>query len=317
MRSQEDTEKVSPYVETLKELARNYFELEKITGTSLIRKYPSEYEIEGLEVEEAAETVAIEERNRLGLGDGPITKILRDILEQDVGLRVFYIPIQPAKFSAIYLYDDQIGGCIAVNANHPEERRRWSLAHDFGHFLVHRHKPTVYIEDNYRRKPGSERFADDFALFFLMPTSGLIRRVNEIRRTKNGITIADLCTLASYYGVSVSAMSSRLEDLRLLPTGTWDRLKNGGFKVKEAQQKLGLVPAPSREEKLPTRYVFLAFEAFERDLITEGMFANFLGVDRLDARYVAEILQQNVEGVMEDFNVNLNVKKSSGSGEDE
>lgn len=307
-RSQEDAETVEPFVERLKLLARNYFELEAITNMPLTRKYPPEYDIEGLEAGEAAETVAIQERNRLGLGDGPITKILRDILEQDVGLRIFYIPIQPAKFSAIYLFDDQIGGCVAINSNHHEERRRWSLAHDYGHFLAHRHKPTADIQDNYQRKPVSERFADDFALFFLMPTSGVIKHINDLRRTKKGITLADLCMLAYYYGVSVPAMTSRLEGMKVLPTGTGEQLKRGRFRVRDAQEKLGLAPIQSKDEELPTRYKFLAFEAFIQDLITEGMFARFLGVDRLEARRAAEILRQNSEDVLveNDFNQRAN-----------
>jgi Zn-dependent peptidase ImmA (M78 family) len=263
-----------------------------------------------LPVESAAESVAMEERNRLGLGDGPIG-ILRDILEQDVGIRIFYLPIPLSNFSAIYLYDEQIGGCIAVNANHPEERRRWSLAHDYGHFLVHRQKPSAYIDDNYRRKPGSERFADDFAFYFLMPTSGLTRRINDIRRQKNGVTTGDLCILAARYGVSVEAMASRLEEMRLLPTGTWDRLKEGGFRVREAQKKLGLGPIPESSDKLPLRYQYLAFDAFKKSLLTEGRFAEFLEVSRLDARSVAEVLRERTENSVE-TDITLEMNGSSG-----
>jgi Zn-dependent peptidase ImmA (M78 family)/transcriptional regulator with XRE-family HTH domain len=314
LRTLEDTEKIAPYVEKLKELAQNYFELEKKMEAPHVQKYPREYDVEGLPVESAAESVAMEERNRLGLGDGPIA-MLRDVLEQDVGLRIFYVPIPLSKFSAIYLYDEQIGGCIAVNANHPEERRRWSIAHDYGHFLVHRQKPLAYIDDNYRRKPGSERFADDFAFYFLMPTSGLKRRINDIRRAQKGVTIADLCTLAAYYGVSVAAMASRLEEMRLIPTGIWDALKEGGFKVRVAQQKLGLGPLPENADKLPLRYQYLAFDAFEKGLITEGMFARFLEVSRLDARLAAEILSQKTENAFESH-INLDGNGSLGAGED-
>src|SRR6266699_3766355 len=313
-RTDEDATAITTFIDELERLCRNYLELEQITGSPLMRKYPLEYEIAGLRTAQAAESVAIEERNRLGLGDGPIP-ILRDILEQDVGLRIFYLPLYPSKFSAIYLYDHQLGGCIAINSNHPEERRRWSLAHDYGHFLVHRNKPTADIEDNYRRKPGSERFADDFALYFLMPTSGLIRRINDIRRTKNGITLADLCMLAYYYGVSIPAMTSRLEGMKVLPTGTGDELKRGRFKVREAQEKLGLAPIPSRDGELPTRYLFLAFEAFTRGSITEGMFARFLQVDRLEARRAAEILQQKTEQITDDTRIDENVVNPSSTQE--
>src|SRR5262249_24187510 len=144
----------------------------------LERKYPAEYSWPGVKVEQAAEATAIAERQRLGLGDGPLPT-LRDILEQDVGLRIFYMPLPPG-YSAMYFYTNQLGGCIAVNGDHPEDRRRWSLAHDYGHFLAHRYKPTTSVDDFYQRIPESERFADAFARYLLMPTSSLMKRFSEL-----------------------------------------------------------------------------------------------------------------------------------------
>ena len=251
---------------------------------------------------------------RLGLGDGQIP-LLRDILEQDVGVRIFYYTL-PAKFSAIYLYDDQVGGCIAINSNHPEERRRWSLAHDYGHFLTYRHNPAVFIENGYQRKPESERLADDFANYFLMPTNGVTRRFNDIRRTKDKITPGDLCLLAHYYGVSVEAITRRLEDLKLLPTGLWDNLRKGGFKVRMAQKQLGLGPLPAREQKFPTRYQYLAIEAFDRELISEGLLSRFLEVDRLEARRTAEVLRQSVTAETDISLINQTTELPSNDQED-
>lgn len=304
LRSEEDEALIAPSINLLEELARNYLELEEIMSAPLVQKYPPEYSVRGLKTEQAAESIALEERNRLGLGDGAIP-ILRSVLEQDVGLRIFYLPLTPSKFSAMYIYSDQLGGCIAVNSLHPEERRRWSLAHDYGHFLAHRYKPSVFFEDAYQRMPESERFADYFALYFLMPSNGLTRRFTDIRRAKEKITPADLCTIAHYYGVSVAALTRRLEDLRLLPTGIWDKIKESGFKVREAQQQLGLGPIPAQEEKLPMRYQYLAIEALDQAVITEGQFARFLQVDRLEARRVAEMLREQTG----DVTVNVAVKE--------
>lgn len=312
MRTGEDVTAIATYIDEFERLCRNYLELEQITGSPLMRKYPLAYEITGLRMAQAAESVAIEERNRLGLGDGPIP-ILRNILEQDVGLRIFYLPLRPPKFSAIYLYTDQLGGCIAINSLHPEERRRWSLAHDYAHFLVHRYKPTVFIEAGYQRLPESERFADYFALYFLMPTAGLTRRFNDMRRMKEKIIPADLCTLARYYGVSVAAITLRLEDMHLLPTGIWDKLREGGLKVREAQRQLDLEAIPARDEQLPIRYQYLAVDAFDRALISEGQFAGFLGVDRLEARRVAELLRQHTQGVTDDTTIGLDMTQSLGA----
>jgi Zn-dependent peptidase ImmA (M78 family)/DNA-binding XRE family transcriptional regulator len=314
VRSAVDNAKIAPYVQQLEELARDYLELERILEAPLTHRYPPEYSIAGLKLAQAAEDIAAQERNRLGLGDGPIP-ILRDILEQEVGLRIFYIRL-PSKFSAMYLYDHQLGGCIALNSEHHEERRRWSLAHDYGHFLISRYKPVLYIEDGYERLPESERFVDLFALYFLMPTSSLTRRFNDIRRTKGKVTPADLCILAYYYGVSVEALSRRLEDMRLLPTGTWDKLRAGGFKVREAQKELGLEPLPAHDTSLPMRYQYLAIEAFDRALITEGRFAQFLRIDRLEARRLAEVLREEAVSMLDDTPVSLDLSQPLDIQED-
>lgn len=302
----EEERAIQESVIKLEELSRNYFELEQMTNTPLNYKYPAEYKIGHLPVEQVAEGIASEERNRLGLGDGPLP-ILRDILEQDVGLRIFYLPLQPSKFSAIYIYSHEIGGCIAVNSQHPEERRRWSLSHDYAHFLVHRYKPRMFIEDSYQRVPEDERFADYFALHFLMPTGSLTRRFNQILQNKKKVTPADLCTLAYYYGVSVAALTRRLEEMKLLPTGIWDKLRGRGFKVREAQMQLNLGPLPAQDEKLPRRYQYLAIHAFDQELITEGRLARFLDVDRLEARRIAEKLHQHGSDVTDDSQIRLDL----------
>ncbi|HZU67218.1 MAG TPA: XRE family transcriptional regulator [Ktedonobacteraceae bacterium] len=309
--SQENTQ-IALYIDTLEELSRNYLELEQITGTPLVRKYPPEYQISGLRIEQAAMGVAIEERNRLGLGDGPI-RTLRDILEQDVGLRIFYLPFYPSKLSYIYVYDHRAGACIAVNSSLSEEHRRWSLAHAYGHFLVYRHKPGIFIDGNHQRLSESERFAGEFARYFLMPTSGLTRRFNDIRRTKQHLTPADLCTLALYYGVSVAAITLCLEDMRLLPASTWNKLRAGGFKTQAGKQQHGLSATQVRDEKLPVRYQYLALDAFDRALISEGQFARFLGVDRIEARHIGEILRQHTSGVMDDTPIDLDMTQSLGA----
>jgi Zn-dependent peptidase ImmA (M78 family) len=296
-RTAEDDAQLSAYLDKFEELCRDYLELEQITGSPLPDNYPPEYRIEGLSPERAAEVVAQEERKRFGLGDGPIP-LLRDLLEQEVGLRIFYLDMQRApKCAAMYSFDRQLGGCIAVNRLHPEERRRLSLAHEYAHFLMDRYKPEVLEEDGYQRFPESERFAESFALYFLMPTIGLTRRFNDIRSARSKVTPADLCTLAHYYGVSVEAMTRRLEELKLLPAGTWTRLSEGGFRVREAQEALGLARLPANEDELPKRYQVLAVDAYHRGYLTEGQLARFLRVDRLKAREIAESLYEETESL--------------------
>ncbi len=296
-RSEEDEARINPTIQCFEELCRNYLELEKVMDAPLPQNYPQEYDVTNMPIEAASESIAIAERQRLGLGDGPIP-LLRDILEQSVGIRIFYLKM-PAKYSEIYSYDEQLGGCMAINLDHYEERRCWSMAHGYLHFLAHRRRPVVDFEGQYQRMPETERLAEAFPKYFLMPTSGLLKRFNDMYRTHSKFTPTNLFTLAHYYGVSIEALIYRLEEMGLLPSGTWDRLRDRGLKVRKVQQELRLEDIQQRTDIVPIHYQHLAIEALDQGLITEGQFADFLHVDRLESRRIAESLREHSSGIME------------------
>jgi Zn-dependent peptidase ImmA (M78 family)/DNA-binding XRE family transcriptional regulator len=280
---------INPVIHHFEQLCLNYLELEQIMGAPMARNYPPEYRCDTLPLEAAAESIALAERQRLGLGDSPLP-LLRDILELNVGIRVFYLKM-PTKYSEIYSYGPQLGACMAINQNHCEERRRWSMAHGYLHFLAHRRKPVLDFDGQYQRRPESERLAEAFPKYFLMPTSGLLRRFTDMSSAHGKFTTTNLFTLANYYGVSIEALAYRMEGMGLLPTGTWDRLRDRGIKVRKVQQDLGLQETVHRPDQLPVHYQHLAIDALEQGKITEGRFADFLEVDRLEARRIAEALR--------------------------
>jgi Zn-dependent peptidase ImmA (M78 family)/DNA-binding XRE family transcriptional regulator len=297
-RSESEELQIEPVIRHFEALCRNYLELEKLMDAPLPRNYPQEYQVAGMPIERTAESLAIKERQRIGLGDSPV-QMLRDILEQEVGLRIFYIQM-PAKYSEIYNYDESLGGCLAINLNHPEERRRWSLAHGYLHFLAHRRKPVFDFDGQYQRMPESEKLAEAFPKYFLMPTSSLLKRFNDMRQHSGKFTPTHLFNLAHYYGVSVQALVYRLEEMELLSSGTWERLSDRGLKVRQVQQELGLEEIPQRPDQFPIYYQHLAINALDQGLITEGHFANLMGVNRLEARRIAEKLREYSSGITEE-----------------
>jgi Zn-dependent peptidase ImmA (M78 family)/DNA-binding XRE family transcriptional regulator len=294
-RQEQEELQINPVIEHFEQLCRNYLELEQIMDAPMTRTYPPEYRCNTLPLEAAAENIALAERQRLGLGDGPLPQ-LRDILELSVGIRVFYLKMPP-KYSEIYSYDPQLGACMAINQNHYEERRRWSMAHGYLHFLAHRHKPVLDFDGQYQRRPESEQLAESFPKYFLMPTSGLLRRFNDMSSVHGKFTTTNLFTLANYYGVSLEALALRMEGMALLRTGSWDRLRDRGIKVRKVQQDLGLQETAHRSDQLPVHYQHLAIDALEQGKITEGRFADFLEVDRLEARRIAEELRNHSAGI--------------------
>jgi Zn-dependent peptidase ImmA (M78 family)/DNA-binding XRE family transcriptional regulator len=283
--------------EYLEGLAGDYRELEDMCGMSLPKDYPPIYRVEDSfnEPEELGEEIAQEERARLGLGDAPITD-LRALLEEAVGLRIFYYPMA-SGIAGVFACNDELGGCVGINSRHPSARGNFSLGHEYAHFLTTRYQADVALDSGGWGRLPTERFADSFAGHFLMPRSGVSRRFSDLTDARKGSPrIADLVQLAHFYGVSVQAMCLRLEELKRVPSGTWDKLKDGGFRPDQARMTLGIVKTEENREQLPQRYVLLAHRAFESGLLSEGQLAKKLRTDRVGARLMLE----KVAGVIDD-----------------
>ena len=272
-------------VHRFQRLCEDYLFLETANGMSLRRDYPPEYPLMRYRPEQSGRDAAAAERNRLGLGDGPIPN-LRQILEDEVGLRVFSIPL-PSKVAGIFAYNEVLGGCIAVNALHPLERRQWALSHEYGHFLTARHRADIVPVQPSSRPNAFERCAEAFAGAFLMPASGLQRRFNQAAREAGDlVTPVEIMRLAIAYQVSFQTMTTGLEEMCHLSKGTWKRLMGEGCKGSEAKTPAGLQISEETGAGLPVRYQLLACRAFENGEITESHFARLLRLDRLEAREV-------------------------------
>lgn len=267
---------------TFERICNWYFELEEMLGQRLSRRYPEVYDVSGSSPDNAGEEVASSERNRLGLGDGPLGDI-GALLEMDVGLKVFSFGMKNSYISGMFVFSSHLGGCISLNANQPYARLRRSICHEYGHFLTDRYRAEISVFQTRGRLAQSERLANAFARYFLMPEDGLKRRFERLRREKSTpITPADVLQLGHLYGVSFQAMMNRLEELGLLRRGSWEELQNLGFKPERAKASLGF----HEEEKqaLSVRYQTLAVQAFEKGLISEGRLAELLLVSRSEAR---------------------------------
>jgi Zn-dependent peptidase ImmA (M78 family)/DNA-binding XRE family transcriptional regulator len=279
-----------PSIQEFQRLCEDYLWLEELRHAPLRRRYPPPYEVDRLDPGQAAEDVASEERRRLGLGESPLWN-LRETLEGGVGLRIFLLRL-PSKIAGMYAFTESAGGCIALNLDHPPERQRHSLAHEYGHFLTARYRSEVLEQGRYERRPQQERFAEEFARAFLLPAGGVRRRFLDSQRERQGnVTRGDLCRLANYFAVSVEAMVRRLEELKLVPWGLWERLRGEGFRVREAQQLLGLDRAAPIEQPLPLRYLSLALESWQEGDLSEGRLAEILRTTRLGVREIVGALE--------------------------
>jgi Zn-dependent peptidase ImmA (M78 family) len=95
-------------------------------------------------------------RTRLGVGLGPIPDLI-SLLELELGLRIFFRPL-PSQISGLYAYDQAIGACILVNANHSWKRRVQTVSHETGHFVADRSYADI-LEEEELSLSIEERFA--------------------------------------------------------------------------------------------------------------------------------------------------------------
>jgi Zn-dependent peptidase ImmA (M78 family)/transcriptional regulator with XRE-family HTH domain len=270
----------------LNDLTAAEVELERLVGRTLKRDYPAERSILPGDVREQAEDLAGEMRQRLGLGLAPIVDIV-SMLETEVGVRVFIRPLKGAV-SGLFVYDEEIGACMLLNQNHPRERRALTAAHEFAHLISARREPDV-VEATEGPRSRTERFATAFSLSFVMPASVVRNRFREIQSSNGRFSPRHLVLMAHALHVSSEAMCRRLEDLKLLPEGTWESLKSRGFSGQLVREILG---DRRREDDVfvPPRLWSLAAEAHERNLLTEGQLAELLRMERRDIRRLLDML---------------------------
>lgn len=296
-----DTERAT---QELVELGRLYVELERIHGISRpaaplesVTSYRADRAHVGMSMWLLGADAASFLRQQLGYGDGPALEV-EPRFELEAGLRLFRMALPP-KLAGMMIWSDEIGACVAVNRHHPREKQRWSVMHEVGHFLRDRELGDV-LPSVHSRNPSdpSEQFSEGLAKEFLLPSHGVRRRFTEHLRDRAAhFSTADLLAMANYFGVSFQAMTLRLEELKLLPEGTYDKFQSRGFQPNVAR---GVEPEvrPQPEDWLPSRYVRLALEAYENEEVSESELARFLRCDRITARdvYLRRRTQQDEAG---------------------
>jgi Zn-dependent peptidase ImmA (M78 family)/DNA-binding XRE family transcriptional regulator len=307
-----DRSALNASIDQLQALAEDYRDLERLMNAPLRTNDPSEVTLNPrLDPAEQAEVVAEQQRKRLGLGDQPVID-LRSTLEWDVGLRIFFSDDLPSNIAGMYAYSAELGTCLLINGKHPPERRRVSMVHEYGHLLVNRYNPGIDYLTMPGRKPANERFAEAFALSFLMPASSVRQRFQDLVASTGDFQVADLCRMKHFYFVSLEAMTHRLEQLGLIPKGNWEHLKGSKFAPRKAEQILGLPSHPSDDSTVPERYKYLAVHAYERGELGDSDLAHYLRCDLATAREIVArtLTSREVEPSGEERTVKMDFPRS-------
>jgi Zn-dependent peptidase ImmA (M78 family) len=122
-----------------------------------------------------------------------------------LGFEVHQLDIE-SEISAIVMFSEKM---IGVNQNHHPNRQRFSLAHEIGHYYLHRdyfeHRDENLTHKEQKKIMESE--ADNFASEFLMPSELVKETFNKIKDAK---------LIAKMFAVSEQSFWIKLQDLKLI-----------------------------------------------------------------------------------------------------
>jgi Zn-dependent peptidase ImmA (M78 family)/transcriptional regulator with XRE-family HTH domain len=140
-------------------------------------------------------------RNHLSLPRGPIENLI-GLLEKN-GIIIIFLDFDFEKFDGVTKFTDKSIPVIYINANMPGDRKRFTIAHEFGHLVMHLRTDRVCVSmDEDRIEDEANRFASEFMLpyveckrdfqnfkyqnlpsykyYWKMSKASIIRRANQI-----------------------------------------------------------------------------------------------------------------------------------------
>lgn len=294
--SQSENADVEHAVKLLNDLVQAEIELEQLLGVTRSTEYPPESPIRSGNAVQQAEEDAMNLRRWLGIGLNPINDIF-GILEMQLGARI-YVRKLPSSISGLFAFDDNVGPCILLNANHPRDRRANTAAHETGHFIATRRAADV-LDESMSEGVREERYANAFGRALLMPATAVQQKFIDITAGASELTRRHVIILANFFGVAREPLVRRLEELKLINKGGWDYFTaNGGITNLQAEQVLGFpqVDEHLKDASRPVslRMSLMAEEVWRRGLLSEGQLSRLLHLNRVELRTLVDGL--GIEG---------------------
>lgn len=256
------------------------------------------------EAYDQGQELANQERQRLGLGWGPIPDVAEVISQQGVWA---VSADMPDNVSGICLFHSTIGAAVIVNQSQIRSRRRFSYAHEYAHVLADRKSRAASVSSSSNSKELIERRANSFASEFLMPAKGITELLGRIdkggasrqamwffdnsaegveagelveKRNAPGsqdIDFHDVAFIADWFQVSYDAAAYRLSDL-----GKVNREKLQALLAKRSEGKQYMEPRREEQPFLDNYVRWLAREAYRREAVSGGRFRDFCALANLN-----------------------------------
>ena len=151
--------------------------------------------------------IAYKIRGYLGVPAGPIDNIV-SLLEKN-GVIVMFLDLDDMdKFDGLTMFTANQAPVIWINKNTPNDRKRFNLAHELGHLVMH-----LRSEDLEKSEDQKEIEANQFAGEFLMPES-------QCKEELFNLKYRDLGLKKQYWKISKAAIIYRAKELKCISSET-------------------------------------------------------------------------------------------------
>jgi Zn-dependent peptidase ImmA (M78 family)/DNA-binding Xre family transcriptional regulator len=153
-------------------------------------------------------SVAVRIREIFRIPNGPVKNIIKTI--EDEGIIVYFYDCTEDKFDGLTSYTDNGYPVIVVNQNMPNDRIRFTIAHELGHLVLHFPCDVEAWRD-------VENEANEFASEFLMPARDCYSELKNISFGKLGM-------IKAFWGVSKAFIIRRAKTIGTISEATYKYL---------------------------------------------------------------------------------------------
>lgn len=157
----------------------------------------------------APSDLAREMRLQWHIADGPFYDLTRVVEDHGVFIVRWNFGHNDVAGLSFFEREDGLPPVIVIAHDLPNDRYRWTVAHELAHVLFHIHEPLP--------GPDSEIEADEFAAELLMPQAA-------IRPFLHRLTIDRLASLKAHWRVSMAALLQRAKTLETIGESQREKL---------------------------------------------------------------------------------------------
>ena len=194
-------------------------------------------------------------------------------------LTIVYYPLGN-KISGMCIKGTEERCTIALNSSMTVGRQRFSLAHEFYHLFYDNNMKSVCAK-SIGTGNETEKMADAFAAYFLMPRAALADKADKLISKHGGkITLQDIIRIEQYFGVSHQTAVYQLNNCGYINREELDALLN--ISVRRQAEAMGYSsdlyrPLPEEKQyRTYGHYINQADQLLNRDIVSYGKYEELL-----------------------------------------